>query len=87
MITQSEAHVDHAAPDTLYALIDRFVQERGIDPETVALTGSTDGCVGEGFQDADLHRAWVAFHNEHAVLRVVSVYANLGILKRKEGLG
>lgn len=77
------AHVDHKAPATFQALVDRFIELNAIDLAGVAIKGKAqDNTYQDTFDDKDMERAWVAFHNTNAVLQVVSRTANLSILRK-----
>ena len=82
-VPAGKAHVDHVPPDTFTALIKRFVAERGIDVRSVELPGTPDEEIGRQFPTLEMEADWVAFHREHANLRVISATANLSHVKRK----
>lgn len=74
------AHVDHYNP-TFLDLAHMFVADRGGYGQIG--TSSADGRIGRRLVDTDLERAWQAFHRQNAHLRLVSVAANLGLLRRR----
>jgi hypothetical protein len=76
-ILPSEAHVDHVAPTTFEQLVQRFLREHVIDPNAVAFAPRGDGDALVRLADADLERAWRAFHREHARLRLIRREENL----------
>lgn len=82
LITVKASHVDHMAPMTFLALVDRFLQESGIDLETVRLEGIEDQETDDRFADQSLADRWAEFHRQHARLRLVSRRANLSILRK-----
>lgn len=77
------SHVDHEAPLTFQKLVSIFIKEREVNIDEVKIKGkSEDNMFQDAFEDLDLKRAWVDYHNAHATLQVVSKSANLSQLKR-----
>lgn len=74
------SHVDHAAPVTFLALATEWLESR--DVARVELDGDADGETTARLRDRALAEDWRAFHQRRAVLRVVSVRANLSLLRR-----
>lgn len=77
----SMSQVDHIPPDTFASILNRFIHEFRIDVEKVELVEDRIGCK---FADERLANQWVAFHNEHAKLRVISRFANLILVPRSQ---
>jgi hypothetical protein len=78
------SHVDHQAPNTFQALVQRFVAHEGLEIARVQIDGKAeDNVVQDTLADTDLARRWRAFHRSHATLQVVSRTANLSLLKRR----
>lgn len=86
-ITSSEAHVDHAPPNTFERLLGRFLLERGLEPDSIALGGDDDGEMECYLVDPALRADWSAWHAARAQLRVVSAKANLSDIRRQQGMG
>ncbi|MBN1170874.1 MAG: DCL family protein [Micromonosporaceae bacterium] len=74
----SEAHVDHGNPTFLQIAVN-FASSQG-GWEYIPLDRS-DGMIGEELAHATQLRAWTQFHARCARLRVVSINANLSILR------
>ncbi len=74
--------MDHADP-TFRMLVDQFILSEGITLETLAVSPTTDGSTENYLMDGDIAKRWVIYHATHARLRVVSIQANLSVLKRK----
>jgi hypothetical protein len=78
-VTQDNAHIDHIPPVTFDKLVTDFINLYNIDVEKVELRESD---VGKTFASIALADKWIAYHNKHAKLRVVSAHANLSIIKK-----
>ncbi|WP_018791465.1 DCL family protein [Salinispora arenicola] len=79
LISRQDAHVDHAQP-TFLDLATAFAENvGGWDMVQVA---SGDGVIGTQMADDQQREAWCVFHAERANLRVVSIQANLSLLRR-----
>lgn len=77
-ITFLSSHVDHVPPLTFDVLVDRFCREFAVDLNAVLLRNElADNVYVDELGDDELAERWVRFHDEHAVLRVVSRLANL----------
>ena len=75
-------HVDHSTPNTFDKIVTDFITSNSINPEHVILNSAV--CeTGDSFNDPALSENFVTFHNERAVLRLVSAHANLSEAKRK----
>ncbi len=80
MISIYESHVDHEPPDTFDVIVNEFIGViKEIRPEM--LTDHGDGIEGNHLVDENVKSQWISFHNERAKLRVVSVLANLSVIK------
>lgn len=75
-------HVDHTPPNTFDGIVKDFISVNSIDPTQIVLN-SADGETGDSFNDLVLSEKFVAYHNEKAILRLVSAHANLSETKRK----
>jgi len=73
VLTWQTTDVDHAPPNTFAALVREFIATDGVDLAKVAY--DRDG-MGPVFADRELAARWLAFHRDHAALRLVSTYAN-----------
>lgn len=78
------AHVDHKAPKTFDFLVKQFFKVEGLRLADIAVRRSGDNEYQDLLAEADLCERWVAFHNQHADLEIVSPLANLS--HRKRGL-
>jgi hypothetical protein len=74
----SEVHVDHGNP-TFLQIATQFANSQG-GWESVQLARS-DGMIGEELASVTQLREWTQFHARIAQLRVVSINANLSILR------
>jgi hypothetical protein len=79
------AHVDHAPPYTFDAIAREFAATRKDITDDVE--PSHDGDLTTYFKDAETARVFREFHNARAKLRVVSIKANLSILKKQHVKG
>lgn len=84
VLTFIGSHVDHVAPQTFKSLLADFVRDMSLDIEKIQVDGrGIDGVVQDTIADESLRRQWIQYHNEHAVLRVISRTGNLSHAKRK----
>lgn len=83
-MTRSVSHVDHVAPDTFEALLQRFMDEEWIDLENPPATEGGDKVMGRRLVDRDLEERWKYFHETQAKLRVISKEAHLEMKKEKK---
>ena len=75
-------HVDHAPPNIFDKIVTDFITSNSINPEQIILN-SADGEIGDSFNDPALSENFLTFHNERAVLRLVSARANLSEIRRQ----
>jgi hypothetical protein len=81
-LTFTSSHVDHIAPNTFQNIVSRFIAELKINVSQVKINGKgEDGIFQDTFDDKELEKTWVEYHNAHAKLQIVSPGANLSILK------
>lgn len=79
LIAWQEAHVDHIPPDTFQSLLGRFLIDRDLALDNIALI---PGYRGEGYQlPPDIAAEWTVWHQQHARLRVISAFANIHLVK------
>lgn len=81
--TITHAHVDHAEP-TFDVMASTWVSGEG-GWDSIAVV-SADGMIGARFGTQVQRDRWVEYHRQYAKLRVVSVRANLSVLRRVDGL-
>lgn len=79
LVGRDDCHVDHAPPWTFEAIADTFAVD--LDLESIGYLDG-DNRVRSQFADADLTARFADFHRARAVLRVVSVRANLSVLRK-----
>lgn len=75
-------HVDHASPHTFKALVDNFLELEGVQWFDLVLEESTDYHHCSLLRDKDLEKRWQQYHRDNAVLRLISVEANLSHAKK-----
>jgi hypothetical protein len=79
IVGRDEAHVDHSSP-TFLELAEQFtVQQGGWDRIAIV---HADRSIGVQLSNADQAKAWRDYHRHSAKLRIVSIEANLSILRR-----
>ncbi len=82
-IAIDNSHVDHAYPYTFDWIVTEFIKLYKIDIGNIDLGGiGEDAVMRYSIKDLNLREGFIQFHNAHAVLRVISKTANLGIVKR-----
>jgi hypothetical protein len=79
----SDFHVDHQAPLTFESLVDAWVRATGLDVTAIRTVESPIDGTASTFADDRLAASWLAYHEKHARLRLVSRRANLSVLRRK----
>jgi len=70
----TNAHVDHQAPDTFDVLLNRWLCARGLVWDDIKLE---DRGTYPVFADKSLEGDWAAFHEKHATLRLVHADENV----------
>ena len=81
--TIKDSHLDHAEPWTFQKIMEHFIFVHGIDVGAVEYVSGTITGTLTKFLDDKLAQTFRDFHNERAVLRVVTKHVNLSVLKRK----
>ena len=81
VIRTSDAHVDHEIP--FEELLRRFLEEEGVKLGDVEVEPPEDEVTMAKLSDAALSKSWQDFHWKNARLRLVSVRANLSVLRKK----
>jgi hypothetical protein len=83
VLSVSTAHVDHAPPETFFALATRWMAENGLSITTVPLVDNADNQWVRTMRDEGQRRSWSIFHQANARLRIISRGANLSQAKCK----
>jgi hypothetical protein len=81
-LSWSKCHVDHAPPYTFERLVKEFLESEKLSPDAVETVGYYSAKVPIRLVDLELEKRWIAFHEKRAVLRVVSIKANLSIIPK-----
>jgi hypothetical protein len=76
ILTINNCHVDHEIK--FDKLFNDFFNTIDVDNLEIINNGSSN----KFFKNRQLAQQWIDFHNAHAILRVVSPFANLSILER-----
>lgn len=76
MMTRSVSHVDHTAPDTFDALMERFHDEEWINQGDPPLTEGGDNTCSRRLVDKGIEERWKYFHKMNAKLRLISKEAH-----------
>jgi hypothetical protein len=74
-VTWDNSDVDHAAPHTFLALVQGWLQQQGMSLSDV-ITPSGDNTTSSAMSCPVQLQSWVEYHEEHAVLRVLSRQAH-----------
>ena len=82
VLTSSNAHVDHAPPDTFLVLAMRWMAEETLLISDIPLVENADNQWVREMRDPRQQASWQAFHLQHATLRIISRQANLSHAKR-----
>jgi hypothetical protein len=77
LVVKDEAQVDHRPPDTFAELTQRFLKERGLSEDDLAVVPVPHDAFFDTFGNEGLAEAWQEFHEEHAVLQITDGAANL----------
>lgn len=87
LISWEDSDVDHYDL-TFSELVSHFIERKGgINNLLPFITESTDNSDKTLIVDENLKREFIAFHNAHTHLRIVSKIANRSILKKKDAKG
>jgi hypothetical protein len=86
LLTKENVHVDHAPPDTFFALATRWMNENGLTISGIPLVDNADNQWVRAMRDAAQSASWGDFHRSNAKLRVISRPANLSH-KIRDGKG
>ena len=78
-MTWETAHVDHQPPRTFAALLEHYMERRGLSFDDIALEEAPGG-IGK-MLPPNIAEDWAQFHADHAVLRVISAEANLKLVR------
>lgn len=70
-------HVDHAHPLTFDVLLANFCHDHRINPRKVLIEANVGQVVKRNFADRAMAESWKKYHEQHAVLRVISSEENL----------
>jgi hypothetical protein len=76
-IAPEDGHIDHKPPHTFDVLVGLYLQAKGLDYQTVAITEGRDDQVAPELLDADLVKDFRRFHAKTATLEFVKDKANL----------
>jgi len=71
-----DSHVHHTGAYDFSSIMEAFINQEGIDVNTVEFIGERDNVIGDYFKDQELERRFVDFHNSLAELQVVSKEGN-----------
>lgn len=82
LLVAGNTHIDHEPP--FEDLLEAFLRESRITLSDVAVKPTTDGSTTTDLYDDELRIRWEEFHQRNAVLRAVSIKANLSILRRRD---
>lgn len=81
-LTPNDCHVDHTPPFTFDRIVQAFAVLHGLDMNDPCLTiRGVDGLVVPTFSSEMLREQFILFHNAFAQLRVISIEANLSLVK------
>lgn len=82
-LTVANAHVDHAPPETFFALANRWMVENSLTVMDVPLVDNADNQWVRRMLDPKQEESWTNYHRAHARLRIISRPANLSHVKRE----
>lgn len=77
LVTNANAHVDHAPPCEFDTLVNSFLNETGINPAELEYNGFGDNEYKKSFADKEIEKRWAEYHKKHAILRITSIAGNL----------
>jgi hypothetical protein len=85
VLRRDTSHVDHIAPNTFYAMVNKWLKTNGLALEDVAITPPEVGQVKRDMTDETQVESWRKFHLENASLRLISKLGNLSYAKKSRG--
>jgi len=83
LITKDQCEIDHQAPDTFKAILDAFLQVKGLGLDQVSIQDLPNGRTTV-LSDKALTQAWLLYHRERARLRVLSRETHVAITRGVE---
>ena len=82
-LTEEEAHVDHMAPHTFFAIVDKFLNIQGLTLDTLLLVDNADNQLVRELRDPETIKIWQDYHRANARLRLTSSRANLSEARKR----
>lgn len=82
-MTRENSHVDHYNLN-FADLVNKWIDINGIENISKYLNKTIDNVLESTFNDQSITKNFIDFHNENTNLRLVSIKANLSILKLKK---
>lgn len=76
-ITFQTAHVDHRPPMLFIEICRAYLEQRNLTPDYTWISTPADNQSRACITDPDCLAGWIAFHDEHADLQVISKTQNL----------
>jgi hypothetical protein len=74
-ISFEQAHIDHREPFTFSAIVHFFIQAKDIDLDSVKYI--TTNIYGNEFEDQEIIKQFIQWHQENAKLRIINSKSNL----------
>lgn len=84
ILTVADAHVDHAPPNTFFALTTAWMRQNDLSFSDIPLVDNADNQWVRAMRDPEQEVSWCAFHQGNAHLRIISRPANLSHAKREQ---
>ncbi len=81
-LSPSNCHVDHVSPDTFLVLTERWLSTSCLTISDIYITPPQDNQLVAKMTDEAQRAGWVAYHDAHARLRIISPLANLSHAKK-----
>jgi hypothetical protein len=81
-LSPSSCHVDHVSPDTFLVLTERWLSTSCLTISDIYITPPQDNQLVAKMTDETQRAGWVAYHDAHARLRIISPLANLSHAKK-----
>jgi hypothetical protein len=79
-VSATTCHVDHEIP--FESLLTSFLNAVGVSLAEVKVEPTRDGDTNTRLADRILAKKWATYHRQHALLRIVSIKANLSVLRK-----